>query len=73
MNAFGRTEDGIHTKGLVDAEDSSAFEEKLEQLQDVWDEREQACTGNPPGLVCYQQSRINSFPICSDPSVKLQG
>ena len=48
MDVFGRTEDGIHTEGLVDAEDSSSFEEKLEELQDVWDEREQACTGEKP-------------------------
>ena len=39
MDAFGRTENGLHTEGLIDAESSSAFEEKLE-LQDVWDERE---------------------------------
>ena len=48
MDVFGRTEDGIHTEGLVDAEDPSAFEEHLEQLQDIWDEREQRCTGNIP-------------------------
>jgi len=48
MDVFGRAEDGIHTEGLVDAEDPSAFEERLEQLQDIWDEREQRCTGNTP-------------------------
>jgi len=43
LDIFGRTEEGIHTEGLVDVEDASAFEEKLEELQDVWDAREQAC------------------------------
>ena len=48
MDVFGRMEDGIHIEGLVDAEDPSAFKERLEQLQDVWDEREQGCIGNTP-------------------------
>ena len=43
MDVFGKTEDGIHTEGLVDAESPSAFEEKLEELQDVWDDRERTC------------------------------
>lgn len=43
MDVFGRTEDGIHTEGLVDAENPSAFDRKLEELQDVWDKREQRC------------------------------
>lgn len=51
MDVFGKTEDGIHTEGLVDAESSSAFEEKLEELQDIWDEREQGCNpGKTPAF-----------------------
>ena len=38
MNVFGKMEGGIHTEGLVDAGTPSAFEEKLEELQNVWDD-----------------------------------
>ena len=48
FESFGTTEGGIHTEGLVNAEDVSTFQEKLEELQDVWDAQECACN---PGTV----------------------
>ena len=40
---FGRSEDQIHTEGIVDANSSQNFRQRLEALQDVWDSQEQEC------------------------------
>ena len=43
LEIFGKTEDGIHTEGIVDAKDTEAFQGKLEALQEKWDGRERKC------------------------------
>ena len=43
LEIFSKTEDGIHTEGIVDAEDLVAFQGKLEALQEKWDDRERKC------------------------------
>ena len=43
LEIFGKTEDGIHTEGIVDAEDLEAFQGKLEALQEKWDDKERKC------------------------------
>ena len=48
---FGRSEDQIHTEGIVDANSSQNFQQRLEALQDVWDSREQECNpGKEPSV-----------------------
>ena len=41
LEIFGKTEDGIHTEGIVDAKDMEAFQGKLEALQGKWDDRKE--------------------------------
>lgn len=48
MDVFGKMENKNYTKGLVDVESSSVFEEKLEDLQGI--------TGN-----IYATQERNSF------------
>ena len=65
-------EDGIHTEGIVDAEDMEAFQGKLEALQEKWDNRERKCNpGKKP--VFFNATRLMKWlPTCFDLCVKLQ-
>lgn len=45
QDIFGKTSDGVHSEGLVDANNSADFMGRLDALKNVWDTRE--CTCNP--------------------------
>lgn len=40
QDIFGRTSEGVHSEGLVDANDSSDFAERLDSLEEEWNRRE---------------------------------
>ena len=48
QDIFGRTSEGVHSEGLVDANDSSDFAERLDNLEEEWSKREKECN-SPKG------------------------
>lgn len=46
QDIFGKTNDGVHCEGLVDAKDSNDFADRLDILEDKWNTREMECNSS---------------------------
>ena len=53
QDIFGKTNDGVHCEGLVDAKDSSDFSYRLDLLEDEWNKREMECSTNAPSFFAW--------------------